>query len=115
MIDKIILARLDITRRTKIDAIRLARVLNHIVGARQADKVRVELCEVLFQHRRSVARGVARYHEGEQHFAVLRDHFVVHEGHFVEFVWADVGAVCEAEVNLVQGLKLDVLAKEGSV
>lgn len=100
MINQIILAGLDTRRRTKVDPIRLARILDLVVLARQADEVRMELCEIVLEHFGRVARGIACDHEGEQDFAALLGDFVVHEGHFVEFVRADVRAVGEAEVDL---------------
>jgi hypothetical protein len=101
MVHQIILALFHALRRAKVHAIRLARVLDLLVRARQADEVWVELLEVFFQDAGGVARGIACYHEGCQDGPAFRDHFVVHEGHFVEFVRADVRAVGEAEIYLI--------------
>jgi hypothetical protein len=100
MIDEIVLALLDHTRRAKVHPVRLAHILDLVVRARQADEIRVEFLQVLLEHLGIVARGVACDHEREQHGAAFFRHFVVHEGHFVELIGADVGAVCEAEVDL---------------
>jgi len=100
VIHEIILARLDTTRRAKVHAVRLAHVLDLFVRARQADKVRVKLVQIVLEHLRLIARRVACNHDREQDSATLLDYFVVHEGHFVEFVRANVGAVGEAEIHL---------------
>ena len=60
----------------------------------------MELCQVLLEYLGVVARGVTGDHEGEEDVPAFCDHFIVHEGHFIKFVGTDVGAVCEAEVDL---------------
>ena len=101
MIHQIILTGLHTRGRTKIHTVRFTRVLDLFVRARQADEIWVELREVLLEDGGCVARRVAGDHEGEQHGAAFGGDFVVHEGHFVEFVRADVRAVGEAEVHLI--------------
>jgi hypothetical protein len=100
VIHQIVLPGLHTARRTKVHPIRLACLLNLLVFARQANEVWVEFFQVLLEHLWVVARGVAGDHEREEHAAAFRNNFVVHEGQFVEFVGADIGAVREAEVDL---------------
>jgi hypothetical protein len=100
MIHKVIFSRLHTRRCAEVHPIRLARLLDLLVLARQADKVPMKFRQVFLQHLGVVARRIAGDHEGEEHVSAFRDNLVVHEGHFVEFVGADVGAVCEAEVDL---------------
>jgi arginine/ornithine N-succinyltransferase beta subunit len=107
VIYKVILSRLHTTWCAKVHSVRFARALNLFVAARQANELRVKLFQVLLQNLRVVARGVACDHEREEYFAALLNHLVVHEGHFVEFVRADIGAVGETEVDL-QGYKLTI-------
>ncbi len=100
MINQIILAWLDILWGAKVHPVRLARILDLLVVARQSNEIRVEFCQVFLEHLGVVARGVAGDHDGEENVAAFGDNFVVHEGHFVELVRADVGAVGEAKVDL---------------
>jgi hypothetical protein len=100
MINQVILARLDILWGAKVHPVRLARILDLFMVARQSDEIRVEFCQVFLEHLRVVTRGVAGDHDGEENIATFRDDFVVHKGHFVELVGADVGAVSEAKVDL---------------
>ena len=100
VINQVVLARLGILGRAKVHPIRLASILDLLVVARQPNEIRVELGQVFLEYARVVARGVACNHDGEEDVSAFGDDFVVHEGHFVEFVGADVGAVGEAEVDL---------------
>ena len=100
MVHQIILTRLHIRGCAEVHSVCFASVLDLIIVARQADKLGVEFLQVLLQDCRVIARGIACYHEWEEHFAARLDHLVVHEGHLVEFVGADVRAVGEAEVDL---------------
>ena len=75
----------------------------------------MKLCKVLFQHLGVVARRVAGDHEWEQHFPALFRHFFVHEGHLVELVGADVGAVCKAKVDLYKGVSALFGKEKGSI
>jgi hypothetical protein len=87
-------------RRAKVDSVRLAHALDCLVVARQPEYLRVKLSQVLFQHLRRVARGVAGDHYGRECLTALRDRLVVHQRHLVELVRANVGAVAEAKVDL---------------
>jgi len=100
MIHQIILSRLHTRRRRKINPILLARLLDVLVSTRQTHDIRMEFLEVFFQDGGSVARRIAGYHDREDHVSAFCFHLVDHFGHFVEFVWADVWAVGEAEVDL---------------
>jgi hypothetical protein len=100
MVDQVILPRLHCRWRAKVHAVLLARLLDVLVGACQAQDGRVELGKVLLQDFGGVARGVAGDHEGDHDIAAFLLDFVMHEGHLVELVGADVGAVREAEVDL---------------
>jgi hypothetical protein len=100
MIDQVILPRLHCRRRAKVHAVLLARLLDVLVRACQAQDGWVELGEVLLQHFGRVARRVAGDHEGDHDIAALLLDFVVHKRHLVELVGADVGAVREAKVDL---------------
>jgi hypothetical protein len=100
VIHQIVLTRLDILGGAKVHPIRFARILDLFVGACQADEIRMEFCQVFLEHLGVVARGIACDHDGEDDVATFGDDFVVHERHLVELVWADVGTVGEAEVDL---------------
>jgi hypothetical protein len=102
MIHQIVLSGFHTARRTKVHPIRLARLLDLLIFARQANEVRMEFFQVFLEHLWIVARRVAGDHEREEHAAAFRNNFVVHEGHFVEFVGTDIGAVREAEVDLMK-------------
>ena len=100
MIYEVVLPWLHATRRAKVDPVCFANALDLFVVARQANEVGVEFGQVLLEHLGVVARGVACDHYGKEDVAAFRDDFVVHEGHFVEFVGANVRAVGEAKVDL---------------
>jgi hypothetical protein len=100
VIYEIILSGLHTARRAEVHPVRFACALDLFIVASQADKFRVELFQILLQDFRVVARGIACDHKRKEHLAALLNHLVVHEGHFVEFVRADVGTVGEAEVDL---------------
>lgn len=100
MIDQIILPRLHSGWCAKVHTVLLARLLDVLVCACQAQDRRVELGKVFLQDFGRVARGVASYHERSHDIATLFFDFLVHEGHLIEFVGADIGAVGEAEVDL---------------
>jgi hypothetical protein len=113
MIHKVVLSGLHTTRCAKVHPVRLTRLLNLLVLARQANEVRMKLFQVFLEDLGIVARGVAGDHEREEHIAAFRNNFVVHEGHFVEFVGTDIGAVREAEVNLRDFRQYTGSTKEG--
>ena len=61
----------------------------------------MELGQIALHHGGRVARRIARDEDGQQHIgAALALDNVNHDGHLVELLGADVGAVGEAEVDL---------------
>lgn len=103
VIHQIILPRLYIPRRAEIHTVLLANVLHLVVGARQADNPFMELLEILAQHLGRITGRIARDKNREEDILAvgLFLHAVDDLGHFVQLVGADVGAVREAEVDLL--------------
>lgn len=99
VVDQVVLARLDVCWGAKVHAVRLAHGLDLVVRARQADKARVELHQVLAEHVGRVAGRVTRHKHGQQLAGLLGLDHVKHAAHFVEFFGANVGAVGEAKVD----------------
>lgn len=100
VINQVVLARLDVLGGAEVHAIRFTCILDLLVGACQADEVRMELCQVFLEHLGVVACRIACDHDGEDDVSAFGDDFVVHESHFVELVGADVGTVSETKVDL---------------
>ena len=100
MIHLVVLAFLYVRRGAKVHSVRLAHALDSFVVACQAENIGMEFDQVLFQYLGCVARGVAGDHYGGEGIAALGHDLVVHQGHFVELVGADVRAVSEAEIDL---------------
>jgi hypothetical protein len=99
VIDQVILPGRNLLRRTKVHAIRLARILNLLMAPRQPNKMRVKLSQVLLQHRRTISRRIARDHDRQQDIPTLLLNLLVHERHLVQLVRADVRAMREAKVH----------------
>lgn len=100
VVDQVVLARLDVCRRGKVDPVLLANVLNVFVCASQTDNVWVELLQVGLQDGGSVAGRIAGDENGAQRVARRFLDLVNHLGHLVQFLGANVGTVAEAKVHL---------------
>lgn len=100
VVHKIVLTRLDIRRRREIHTVFLADVLDIIVRAGQADDVRMEFLKIRFHDGRRVARRIAGDENRTESVASDFLDLINHLCHLVELLWADVWAMCEAEVDL---------------
>jgi hypothetical protein len=108
VIHQIVLSRLHTAWCTKVHPIRFASLLDLLVFARQANKIRMKLFQVLLEHWGGVTRRITRNHKWEEDFAALLGDFVVHQGHLVELVGADIGAVGESEIDLRSDLSASI-------
>jgi hypothetical protein len=99
VIDQVVLPGRNLLRRTKVHAIRLARILNLLMAPRQPNKMRVKLSQILFQHRRAIPRRIARDHNWQQDIPTLLLNLLVYERHLVQLVRADVRTMAEAKVH----------------
>jgi hypothetical protein len=97
----IFLTRLEIGWRREVNSILLADVLGLFPCSRQAQEGWVELGEVRSEDRGSVSCGIAGDENTSQAIWFFRLDNVDRGRHLVEFIWADVGAMGEAEVDLL--------------
>lgn len=104
VIDKVVLPWLDMLWRRPVDTVFLAHCAHGIVRACEPDHVRVEVRKIGLEHGRGVTVRIAGDDYGSQDVATFRVDCVDHLGHLVELIWADVGAVREAEVELRVGV-----------
>lgn len=77
-------------------------MLHLLIRPRQPDDLRMELLQIFAQDFRRVANRIARdkHRQEEARIASRLVDLVDDLGHFVKFVWADIGAMRESEVNL---------------
>ena len=102
MIDQIILTRLNILRRTEINPILLANMLNLVISTRQAQNPRMELLQISAEDLGRISGRIAGDENRLEDFIVLSlcTDAVNDSSHFVELIRTDIGAVSEAEVDL---------------
>jgi hypothetical protein len=100
VIHQIILPRLNIRRRRKVHAIRLAHILDLLPRPRHTQNIIMELRQIPLHHLRRIPRRVTRDENiPEDTLAVLLFDGVDHAGHLVQLFGADVRAVREAKVH----------------
>ena len=112
VIHQIILPGLNIRRRRKVHAIRLAHILDLLPRPRHAQNILMELRQIPANNLRRIASRIARNkHIPHDALAVLLFDLVDHAGHLVQLLGADVRAVREAKVH-ERVLALEVLLRE---
>lgn len=102
MIDQVVLSWFHVWWCAEIDSVIFTTCLDLLPSTSQSDQVWMEFREVLLDDGRGVAVGVASNKHRLEDITALVAHGVYHLGHLIEFVWADVWAVCEAEVELLR-------------
>ena len=103
VVHQIVFARVHVLRCAEVHPVLLAHVLDLVVRASQADNISVELLEIRAQHFGGIASGIACNKDRQEDVLALGSllHLVNNLGHLVQFVGADIRAVREAEVNLI--------------
>jgi hypothetical protein len=61
----------------------------------------MEFCQIWFQDRWLVPGGIAGDHNGKKNVSTFGLHSVNHVGHFIQFIWANVWAMGETKIHLV--------------
>ena len=103
MVHQIILSGFYIPRSTKINPILFTNMLDLVIRTSQADDIGMEFLKVCSEYVGCVTEGIASNENRlENLLAFIRFvDFVDYAGHFVQFIRANIGAMCEPEVNLV--------------
>lgn len=100
MVHQIILSRFDIWRSGEVNSVRFTHILDLLPTSSQANQIRMELLQVRLQYGRGISCRITgdEYRQHDIPFQLLLDD-VNHLGHLVQLLGADVGAVCEAEID----------------
>jgi hypothetical protein len=102
VVDEVILAGIHILRRTEVDTVLLANILDLLVCAGQADNAGVEFLQIIAQDVWCIANRVAGDKYGQEEALILgRCLDLLNDlSHLVELIRANIGAVSEAKVDL---------------
>jgi len=101
VVDQVVLPWRDFWWGGEVYTVLLARGLDVLPGTRQADDIRMEFAQVLFDHCWCISRRIASDKYRLKHVATLLLNHVDHLGHLVKLVRADIWAVRESEVDLM--------------
>lgn len=99
VIHQIILPGFDLLRRRKIHPIRLARILDILIFARQTQHILVKLGQVLLGDLWRISRGITADEDGPHDVSMHGLDPVDHACHLVQLFGANIRAMREAKVH----------------
>lgn len=99
VIDKVILARLDILRSREVDTESLAGSLDSLIVSGQTNHILMELLQILLCDLGSISCRITCNEDRSHDIAVLLLNIVDHASHLVQLFRANVRAVREAKVD----------------